>query len=349
AGLAQPEQIATSLPSLDLDDGVETEAPVLAELAAAAEDAARANPGVTNSEGAEADWSRIRSSLSASNGFRGTSARSTHGLSVSVIAGADVGMERDYAYANVVRATELPDPASIGREAAERAVRRLNPRKVKSQAVPVVFEPRMAGSVIRHLVNAISGTAVARGTTFLKDKMGQRIFGEHVSIIDDPLRADGLRSRTFDAEGIAVQRRSLIDRGVLTTWLLDCASARQLGEEPTGHAVRGVSSPPSPAPANVHIEPGALSPQALIADIEHGFYVTEMMGSGINNVTGDYSRGAAGFWIENGAIAEPVSEVTVAGTLQTMFANLTPADDLSFRYGIDAPTLRIEGLTVAGQ
>jgi PmbA protein len=225
----------------------------------------------------------------------------------------------------------------------------LNPHKVKSRAVPVVFEPRVAGSIVRHLVSAISGPAVARGTTFLKDQMGERVFAEDVSIVEDPLRADGLRSRAFDAEGIAVQQRRLIDRGVLTTWLLDCASARQLGLQLTGHAVRGVSSTPSPAPSNAYIEPGAIDPQDLISDIKDGFYVTEMMGSGINYVTGDYSRGAAGFWIENGALASPVSEVTIAGTLQAMFQALTPASDLSFRYGIDAPTLRIDGLTVAGQ
>jgi PmbA protein len=349
AGLAAPEQIATSLPTLDLDDGVEPDAETLAARAAAAEEAARAYPGISNSEGAEASWSRSRSTLAATNGFRGASARSSHGLSVSVIAGSDTAMERDYEYAQMVRDADLPDPASIGREAAERAVRRLNPRKVKSQAVPVVFEPRVAGSLIRHLVSAISGTAVARGTTFLKDSMGQRIFAEGISIIEDPLRADGLRSRAYDAEGIAVRRRALIEGGVLTTWLLDCASARKLGLQPTGHAVRGVSSAPSPAPSNLHIEPGPQNPEDLIADIANGFYVTEMMGSGINQVTGDYSRGAAGFWIENGAIAGAVSEVTIAGTLQEMFAHLTPASDLSFRYGIDAPTLRIEGMIVAGQ
>jgi PmbA protein len=213
----------------------------------------------------------------------------------------------------------------------------------------VVLEPRVAGGMVRHLVSAISGPAVARGTTFLKDRMGERIFAEGITIVEDPLRQDGLRSRAFDAEGIATQRRRLIDRGVLTTWLLDCASARQLGLQPTGHAARGVSSAPSPAPANAYVEAGAVDPQDLIHDIKSGFYVTEMMGSGINYVTGDYSRGAAGFWIENGEIGSPVSEVTIAGTLQSMFQALTPASDLSFRYGIDAPTLRIDGMTVAGQ
>jgi PmbA protein len=349
AGLADPEQIARTTPELDLDDGVEPDAEALAELAGAAEEAATAHPKITNSEGAEADWSRSTTTRAATTGFVGSIARSSHGLSASVIAGANGSMERDYEFASVIRAADLPDPATLGRQAAERAARRLNPHKVKSQAVPVVFEPRVAGSIVRHLVGAISGPAVARGTTFLKDRMGQRIFAEAISIAEDPLRADGLRSRAFDAEGIAVRHRRLIDQGVLTTWLLDCASARQLGIEPTGHASRGVSSAPSPAPANAYVEPGEASPEELIRDIKSGFYVTQMMGSGINQVTGDYSRGAAGFWIENGEIASPVSEVTIAGTLQSMFQALTAANDLSFRYGIDAPTLRIEGMTVAGQ
>jgi PmbA protein len=349
AGLAEPGQIAASLPELPLDDGQEPGADALAELAAAAEDAARAHPKITNSEGAEAGWSRSRTTIAATNGFLGSSARSSYSLSASVIAGANGAMERDYEYATVIRLADLPDAAELGRQAAERAARRLHPRKVKSQAAPVVFEPRVAGGVIRHLASAISGPSVARGTTFLKDRMGERIFAERVTMVEDPLRPDGLRSRAFDAEGIAVERRNLVDRGVLTTWLLDCASARQLGLPPTGHAVRGVSSAPSPAPANVYIEPGAISPEDLISDIKNGFYITEMMGSGINYVTGDYSRGAAGFWIEDGALASPVSEVTIAGTLQGMFQTLTPASDLLFRYGIDAPTLRIERMTIAGQ
>jgi PmbA protein len=349
AGLAEQGQIATSLPDLALDDGREPDADALAELAGAAEDAARAHPKITNSEGAEAGWSRSRTTMAATNGFIGATARSSYSLSASVIAGANGAMERDYEYATVIRLADLPDAAELGRQAAERAARRLHPRKVKSQAAPVVLEPRIAGSVIRHLASAISGPAVARGTTFLKEKMGERIFAEGVTIVEDPLRPDGLRSRAFDAEGIAVQRRSLVDRGVLTTWLLDLASARQLGLSPTGHAMRGVSSAPSPTPANVHIEPGADGPDDLIRDIKNGFYVTEMLGTGINYITGDYSRGAAGFWIENGELASPVSEVTIAGALQDMFQTLTPASDLSFRYGIDAPTLRIEGMTIAGQ
>jgi PmbA protein len=203
--------------------------------------------------------------------------------------------------------------------------------------------------MLRHLASAISGAAVARGTTFLKDRLGEPVFRSGVTIVDDPLRALGLRSRAFDAEGIMGERRRLVDHGVLTSWLLDCASARQLGLPTTGHAVRDVSSAPAPAPTNIYLEPGAVTPKALINDIKEGLYVTDMMGMGVNYVTGDYSRGAAGFWIENGEICWPVSEVTIAGNLSEMFAGLVPANDLEFRYGIDAPTLRIDGMTVAGQ
>jgi PmbA protein len=349
AGLADPDQVARSLPALDLDDREEPATEALARQAAIAEEAALAAPKITNSEGAEAAWTRARTTLVASNGFAGISARSSHTVSASVIAAANGRMERDYEYRTVVRARDLPDPAEIGRTAAERAAARLNPRKSKSKSVPIVLDPRVAGSMIRHLASAISGPTVARGTTFLQDRLGAAVFAPAVTIVDDPLRPFGLRSRAFDAEGILAERRRLVDRGVLTTWLLDCASARQLGLTTTGHAVRGVSSAPAPAPTNAYIEPGAMRPDELIRDLREGFYVTEMLGMGVNYVTGDYSRGASGFWIEDGALAWPVSEVTIAGNLADMFANLAPASDLELRYGIDAPTLRIDGMTVAGQ
>ena len=349
AGLAAPDQIAREVGQLDLDDGQEPAAEALVELAAAAEDAALAEPGISNSEGAEAGWSRTRTTLVATNGFAGSTARSRHSLSAAVIAGANGRMERDYEFATVVRARDLPDPAELGRRAAKRALGRLNPRKVKSQSLPVVLDPRVAPGIVRHLASAIAGPAVARGTTFLKDKLGERIFPPGVTIVDDPQRADGLRSASFDAEGIGARRRKLVDAGVLTTWLLDCASARQLGLETTGHAARGVTSPPSPSPSNAYVEAGEVSPDQLMSDIEQGVYVIEMLGMGINYVTGDYSRGAAGFWIQDGALAWPVSEITIAGNLVDMFQQLRPADDLEFRYGIDAPTLRIDGMTVAGQ
>jgi PmbA protein len=347
-GLAEREQLARDWPDLDLTDPVEPAPEVLIARAAAAEDAARAVRGVTNSEGAEASWSRARMALVASNGFAGTSAGTGHGVSVSVLAGQGTGMERDYDFTSAVHAGDLKDPAAIGRSAGERAVKRLNARKVPTCQVPVVFDPRVSGGLLRHLVGAISGPAIARGTSFLKDKLGQRILPAGATVIDDPHLRRGLRSKPFDAEGVANRRRAIVEDGVLTTWLLDLASARQLGLATTGHASRGTSSPPAPSPNNLWLEPGKRTPEELMRDIASGFYVSELMGMGVNGVTGDYSRGAAGFWIENGTLAYPVSEVTIASNLKDMLLSLAAANDLDRKTGIDAPTLRIEGMTVAG-
>jgi PmbA protein len=215
--------------------------------------------------------------------------------------------------------------------------------------VPVVYDPRVSASLVGHLVGAINGASIARKTSFLKDRMGEQLFAKNIRIIDDPLRVRGLRSQTFDAEGVKVKKIALIDEGVLTTWLLDCATARELGLVTTGHAHRGVSSSPSPGAYNLHLEPGEMTPKELISDIKQGFYVTDLIGSGVNGVTGDYSRGASGFWIENGEITYAVSEVTIAGHLFDIFKSLVPANDLEFRYGVNAPTLRIEGLTLGGR
>jgi PmbA protein len=219
---------------------------------------------------------------------------------------------------------------------------------MKSCAVPVIFDPRDSMSLIGHFAGAINGISVARGTSFLKDKMGEQIFRRGIRIVDDPHRKRGMRSKPFDGEGVANKKMNLIDNGVLQTWLLDTAAARQLKLTSTGHASRGTGGPPSPSTTNLYMEPGALTPKELIADIAQGFYVTELIGYGVNGVTGDYSRGAAGFWIENGEITYPVSEITIAGNLKDMFRNLTPANDLVFKYGTNAPTLRVEGMTVAG-
>jgi PmbA protein len=347
-GLAAPEELARDWPSLDLEDPTEPAPETLIARAAAAEDAARAVPGVTNSEGAEASWSRSKVALAASNGFAGSYASTHSNISAAVLAGAGTGMERDYDYTTAIWAEDMLDPQAIGKSAGERAVKRLNPKKMPTQKVAVVFDPRVAGGMLRHLVGAISGPSIARGTSFLKDKLGQRILPAGLSIIDDPHRKRGLRAKPFDGEGVRNQRRAIVADGVLQTWLLDQRSARQLGLKSTGHASRGTSGPPSPAPTNLYMEPGKLAPEALIADIKQGFYVSELMGMGINGITGDYSRGAAGFWIENGKLAFPVSEVTIASNLKDMFLNLTPASDLVFKTGSDAPTLRIEGMTVAG-
>ncbi|HEY4985864.1 MAG TPA: metallopeptidase TldD-related protein, partial [Bradyrhizobium sp.] len=231
----------------------------------------------------------------------------------------------------------------------ERAVARANPRKVDTCKVPVVFDPRVSGSLVGHLVGAINGASIARKTSFLKDRLGEQLFADTIRIIDDPLRVRGLRSQTFDAEGVRVRKIALVDQGVLTTWLLDSATGRELGMETTGHAHRGVSSSPSPGPYNLHLEAGVPTPAELISDIKQGFYITDLIGSGVNGVTGDYSRGASGFWIENGEITYAVSEVTIAGHLLEIFKSMTPANDLEFRYGVNAPTVRIEGLTLGGR
>ncbi len=333
---------------LDMDDPAEPGVEALLARAAAAEEAALAVKGITNSEGAGASWSRSHIALATSRGFAGAYSRSNHGVSVSPIAGEGVGMQRDYEYSAAVHGADLADPAGLGRAAAERAVSRLDPRRPATAKLPVVYHPRVAGSLLGHFAGAINGAAIARGTSFLKDAMGQAIFAPGIAIIDDPLRRRGLRSRSFDGEGQTVSRRALIEDGRLTTWLLDSRSAAQLGLATTGHAARGTSGPPSPAPSNLYMQPGALSPEALIADIGLGLYVIELIGMGVNGITGDYSRGAAGFMIRDGQLAEPVAEVTVAGNLREMFLHLTPANDLEFRRGTDAPTLRIEGMTMAG-
>lgn len=347
-GIAEPDRVATDIPDIDVFDPTEPAAEALAETAARAEAAARAHPGITNSEGAQAGWNRTTVALAASNGFAGTYRRSHFGISASVIAGEGTAMERDYDSWSTVFAADLPEPEAIGRAAAERAVKRLGARRMPSSRMPVVYDPRVARGLVGHLASAINGAAVARGTTFLKDCLGKAVFPAAVTIVDDPLRARGLRSKAFDGEGIATRRRNVVEDGRLTTWLLDLRSARQLGLESTGHAARGTSAPPSPSPSNLHLAPGAVPPAALIADIRTGFYVTELIGMGVNMVTGDYSRGAAGFAIENGEITHAVSEITVAGNLKDMFANLVAANDLVYRYGTDAPTIRIDGMTVAG-
>jgi PmbA protein len=347
-GIADPDQIARDFPSLETCDPEEPSATTLIARAREAEEAALGVAGVTNSEGAEAGWSRAVVALAASNGFAGSYAGSGHSLSASVLAGEGTGMERDYDFSSAVFAADLRDPGEIGRSAGERAVRRLGARKVATCQVPIIFDPRVSRSLLGHLIGAISGPSIARGTSFLKDKLGQQIFPEGVTIVDDPHRHRGLRSKPFDGEGIANRRRAIVENGALTTWLLDLRSARQLGLQTTGHASRGTSSPPSPSPTNLWLEPGATTAAALIAGVERGLYVNELMGMGVSGTTGDYSRGAAGFWIENGVLSFPVSEVTIAGNLKNMFRQLTAANDLEFKSGVDAPTLRIDGMTLAG-
>ncbi len=349
AGLADANLLARDFPDLDL---IDPNLPTVGELetqARASEQAALAVKGVSKSGGASASAGIGGMVLVTSHGFRGTYVGSNYGLSMTAIAGDGTGMERDYDYSSVRHTADLRRPETIGRSAGERAVARLNPRKVSTRKVPVVFDQRTASSLVSHLASAANGASIARKTSFLRDKMGAKLFADGIRIIDDPLRKRGLRSHPFDGEGVACKKLALVEDGVLRSWLLDSATARELGLVTTGNAQRAGSSVTSPGPSNLHLEPGRLNPEALIADIVDGFYITDMIGMGANMVTGDYSRGASGFWIENGKRTYPVAEVTIAGHLLDIFRTLTPADDLEFRYGTNAPTLRVEGLTVAGQ
>jgi PmbA protein len=348
-GLADPALLARDFPDLDLLDPNTPSTVELERRASEAEAAALAVRGVTKSGGASASTGIGGMVLVTSTGFEGSYLRSSQSISMTAIVGDGTNMERDYDYTSAPHASDLSSPLSVGRTAGERAVARANPRKVQTCKVPVVYDPRVSSSLVGHLVGAVNGASIARKTSFLKDRLGEQLFAKNIRIVDDPLRVRGLRSQSFDAEGVAVKRLAIIERGVLTSWLLDCATSRELGMTTTGHAHRGVSSSPSPGPYNLHLEAGDPTPAELIADIRQGFYVTDLIGSGVNGVTGDYSRGASGFWIENGEITYAVSEVTIAGHLLEMFKSLTPANDLTFRYGVNAPTLRIEGLTVGGR
>jgi PmbA protein len=349
AGLAPESRlIREGGPDVDGDDGLNPSPTELKARALVMEEAARAVPGVTNSEGAGASSGRTVIALATSHGFCRGYMTSGYSGSVSVIAGTGSDMQRDYAGHSSRHYEDLDDPEWLGRLAADRAVARLNPAKLPSGTMPVIFDMRVGNSLIGHLVGAITGSAIARKTSFLIGREEELLFPETVTIRENPHKRRGLRSKPFDGEGVATSPRDLIAGGRLTGWLMDSASARQLGLEPTGHASRGVGGPPGIAPSNVDLLPGTVSKQDLIGDIKHGLYVTALIGQGVNPITGDYSRGASGFIIENGEIAAPVAEITIAGNLIAMFRELRAADDLEQRQSVNAPTLRIEGMTVAG-
>ena len=349
AGLADPGELARAIVDLDLLDPDLPTVALLEERAKRAEAAGLAIKGVTKSGGASASAGIGGMVLVTSGGFRGAYLNSGQSVSMTAIAGDGMAMERDYDYSSALHSADLESPEKVGRTAGERTVERLNPRKVETKRVPVVFDRRVAGSLVGHLAGAINGAAVARKTSFLKDRLGERLFKAGISVVDDPLRKRGLRWRPFDAEGVATKRLAVVEDGVLKSWFLDSATARELELSTTGHAQRGVSSTPSPGASNLHLSAGKDPPEALLADIAEGFYVTDLIGMGVNQVTGDYSRGASGFWIENGKRGYPVSEVTIAGNLIDIFRELSPANDLEFRFGTNAPTVRVEGLTVAGR
>lgn len=349
AGIADADQIAKGWEKIDIAGDDLPDATALRDMALSAEAHALKVTGVSKSGGAGASSSDRTVVLAASNGFSGTYRRTGVSLSATAIAGEGTSMERDYDYSSVIHAADLRKPEDIGHEAGLRAARRVGARKVKSQAVPVIYDNRIAAGLVGHFLSAIMGSSIARGTSFLRDKLGAQIFGKGIEILDDPRRPRGLASRPFDAEGIATQPLTLVEDGVLKSWILDLGSARQLGLKTTGHAARGLAGPPGPSSSNVHLKPGLSSLSEMMKAIGEGFYVTELIGHGPSIVTGDYSRGASGFWIEKGEITYPVSEVTLAGKLADMFLHLTPANDLTFRTSLNAPSCLVEGMTLGGR
>ncbi|WP_067341036.1 TldD/PmbA family protein [Stappia indica] len=348
AGLVPASELASEFPDLELLDDVQVDAEALTERAREAEAAALAVQGVSRSGGASASFRLAGMVLATSEGFCGGYLVSRHGVSATAVAGDGTAMERDYDFDSRGFLGDLADPREIGRRAGERAVARLNPRKLSTRTADIVYEPRAARSLLGHFAGAINGAAIARGTSFLKERMGERIFSAGISITDDPTRPRGPASRPFDGEGRPVAPLVLVEDGVLKTWLLDTPAARELGLAPNGRASRGGAGT-SPSTTNLTLSPGTRSQDEMLAEIGTGLLVTDLIGHGVNGVTGDYSRGASGFWIEDGAIAYPVSEITIAGNLIPMFASLEAGSDLDTRSAYQVPSLLLKGLTIAGE
>ena len=346
-GLADAALLASDVRDLDLFDPTEVTAEQLRESALAAEEAALAVEGVSNSSGSGASAGMGGMVLATSNGFLGHYFGTRFGRSASVIAGEGTAMERDYEYSSRLHFADLEAPETIGRKAGERAVKRLNARKARTGPVDVVFDPRVARGIAGHLSGAINGASVARKTSFLRDKMGKQIASVGITVTDEPMRMRGQASRPFDGEGVPGEKLMMVEKGVLNHWLLSTSVARELGLQTNGRGARAGTSV-SPTSTNFAIEAGDRSPEDLIASLKSGFYVTEVFGQGVDMVTGEYSRGASGFWIEHGEIAHPVSEVTIASNLKDMFLRMVPANDLDRNFGTASPTLLIEGMTLAG-
>lgn len=334
---------------LDLYDPTEQSTKEMLEQAKAVEAAATSVKGITNSMGGSCSYGKTAMILANSKGFFGSYQRTSHSLAVCILAGTGTEMQRDYDYHSAVHLKDLKSPEMIGQSAAQKTLAKLNPTRPKTGVFPVIFHPRVANSIISHLASAVNGHAIAKGSSFLKEHMGQSVFPETITIIDNPYKVKGLASRPFDAEGLYPQELKLVDSGKIANWLLDNRTAKQLGLTSNGHATRGPSSPPSPTTTNLYVLPGKQSPDELMQDISEGIYVTELIGSSVNIVTGDYSRGASGFKIKNGKLAEPIMEFTLASNLIDMFAKVRVANDLDFRYTTNSPTLRIDEISIAGQ
>jgi PmbA protein len=349
-GLAPRDRLARG-PHADLDlyDPTEMGAQALEDRALAAEETARGVAGVINSEGASASWSSSVWRLATSDGFFGDHRGAAFGVSAQVIAGDASAMELGYEGRTTRWNEDMPTPESIGAEAGRRAVAAVGGRKIDSTTAPVIFERRLATSLLGPLIGGISGPSVARGVSFLKEKLGDQIFARGITITDDPHRRRGLGSSPFDDEGVANQMRAIIDDGVLTTWLLNASSARQLGLQTTGHASRGLAGPPGVSPSNLTLQPGSLDREALMREAGAGVLVTSMFGPSLNANTGDWSVGCSGHWFENGEIAYPVTEITVAGNLLDIYARLVPGSDLEIRGSSNSPSILVDGLAIAGK
>ncbi len=352
SGLPHPGALARDVPELDLWDraGHTLSVEAKVELARRAEAGAmEADPRVQNSEGSEFYDRQTRVAYASTGGFTGQFRLSSFALSVTPVAVANGHMERDYWYSAARKLAELESPEAVGREAARRACRRLGARQLATAEVPVVFDPETAASLVRALAIAASGPSLYRGTSFLIGRMGERLAPASVTIVDNPLRPAGLGSRPFDGEGLASRRTLVLDRGVLASYLLDTYSARKLGLAATGHASREGGGGVTVGYTNLYLEPGPYAPEEIVRSVQRGLYVSELIGFGVNFVTGDYSRGAVGYWIEDGELAYPVEEITIAGNLREMYRNIEVIGrDLVFRDQTAAPTLKISRMTVAG-
>ena len=348
SGLADPQLLVETLPELELLDKTELDAERLAALALEAEAAGLEVAGVSKSGGAGASWRLGGVVLATSHGFQGAYLSSRYGLSMTAIAGEGTGMERDYDFDSRTFFEDMEDPADIGRRAGERAVRRLNPQKISTRTANIVYEARAARSLVGHFAGAVNGASIARKTSFLKDKMDQQVFASGIQIVDDPFKRRGGGTRPFDGEGTRADVLNMIEDGVLKHWFLDGATARELGLTPNGRANRSGGGT-SPGSTNLTLVGGEKTPEQLMKEAGSGLLVTDLIGQGVNGVTGDYSRGASGFWFEDGEPVQAVSEITIAGNLTGMFQRLVPANDLDARYAVAAPSILIEGMAIAGE
>jgi len=346
--IAKKKDLIKKIPNLEIFDSKEPTIKSLKDKVIEAENAGLNVKGVTNSEGAEIGWNKSKIYLFNSNGLNVSYQSSSYDIYAVLIAGRGTLMEREYEFASSVFEKDLTKTSLVGKKAGELAVKKINPKKIKTSKIPVIFSPRVANSFLKHLSSAINGNSITRGTSFLKKKLNKKIFSSNINIIDNPLIKKGLQSKPFDGEGLETKKTQIIKNGELKTWFLDLATAHQLRLKSTAHASRNISSPPTPSPTNLYFEPSNISPKSLIGNIKKGVYLTELMGSSVNLINGDYSRGGSGFWIDKGEITYPINGITIADNLNEMFKKIILANDLEFKHGLNSPTMLIEDMIVAG-